>query len=68
MADERNRSGDIEGMNPNRESGDETRDMDNERVRGGAIDEVRDIADDDEDEFEDADDLEKDEDEDDASF
>lgn len=67
MAEERNRSEDRDRSDmPGRER-DMPGGMDDERMRGGGTDDVRGIADDEE-EFEDTEDLEDEEDEDNASF
>lgn len=66
MANDRNRTGNLDessGPNPGSQS-----EMNEERVRGGAGEEVRGLADEGDEEFEDTDDLEDEEDTDDASF
>ena len=63
MANDRNRTDDVEGPGGARRQ----RDMDEESVRGGTRDDVRSIADEEDEEFEDAEDME-DEEEDEGSF
>ena len=66
MANDRNRTDDVEGLggqNERDQSG-----IEEEPVRSGADDDVRGVADEGEEEFEDTDDLEDEDDSDDSSF
>ena len=68
MANDRNRTDDVDYTGPNRDSERDMTDMSEDRGRSDVVDEIRGVGDEGDEEFEDTDDLEDEDDSDDSSL